>query len=102
MTFKILAAGPIRQYNCKNTCSKGILLHSKEGSILHLVQQDLYHKGGSLGLVVMGGDSCSKGRGFESQHRSLDGHEKTKINEIEAGDGTFKKDSYSCRYYVRL
>ena len=26
--------------------------------------------GGSLGLVVMGGDSCSKGREFET----LDGH----------------------------
>ena len=24
-------------------------------------------------LVVMGGDSCSKGRGFESQRRILDG-----------------------------
>ena len=22
----------------------------------------------------MGGDSCSEGRGFESQHRILDGH----------------------------
>ena len=46
------------------------------------------------GLVVMGGDSCSDGHGFESQHRILDGHflhwfvvkivslfvEKTKIN----------------------
>ena len=30
--------------------------------------------GGSPGLVVMGGDSCSKGREFESQHRILDGH----------------------------
>ena len=30
--------------------------------------------GGSPGLVVMGGDSCSKGRGFESQHRILDGY----------------------------
>ena len=29
--------------------------------------------GGSPGLVVMGGDSCSKGCGFESQHRILDG-----------------------------
>ena len=28
--------------------------------------------GGSHGLVVMGGDSCSKGHGFESQHRILD------------------------------
>ena len=25
-------------------------------------------------LVVMGGDSCSKGRGFESKHHKLDGH----------------------------
>ena len=30
--------------------------------------------GGSPGLVVMGGDSCSEGCGFESQHRILDGH----------------------------
>ena len=30
--------------------------------------------GGSPGLVVMGGDSCSEGRGFESQCCILDGH----------------------------
>ena len=30
--------------------------------------------GGSPGLVVMGGDSHSRGREFESQHRILDGH----------------------------
>ena len=44
---------------------------------------------GSPGLVVMGGDSCSKGHEFESQHRVLDGRiccrvcsvfEKPKIN----------------------
>ena len=29
---------------------------------------------GSPGLVVMGRDSCSEGRGFEFQHRILDGH----------------------------
>ena len=28
---------------------------------------------GRLGLVVMGGDSCSRGRGFELQHCILDG-----------------------------
>ena len=49
----------------------------------------------------MGGDSCSKGSGFESQHHILDGHlfvvkiiflfEKTKINEKEAGVSHFKK-----------
>ena len=31
--------------------------------------------GGSPVLVVMGGDSCSKGSGVESPHRMLDGHE---------------------------
>ena len=31
--------------------------------------------GGSPGLVVMGGDSRSEGRGFESQCRILDGHD---------------------------
>ena len=46
--------------------------------------------------MVMG-DSCSKGREFESQHHILDGHfftyifvvkfEKTKIKEKEAGVG---------------
>ena len=30
--------------------------------------------GRSPGLVVMGRDSRSKGRGFESRHRILDGH----------------------------
>ena len=61
--------------------------------------------GGSPGLVVMGRDSHSKGRGFESQHRILDGHfftyicckncnvclKRPKINEKEAGVGPFKK-----------
>ena len=31
-------------------------------------------EGGSPGLVVMGRDSCFKGRGFESWHHILDGH----------------------------
>ena len=31
-------------------------------------------QGGCPSLVVMGGDSCSEGRGFESQLRVLDGH----------------------------
>ena len=34
-----------------------------------------YHTAGSPGLVVMVNDSCSRGRGFESQHRILDGHD---------------------------
>ena len=60
---------------------------------------------GSLGLVVMGGDSCSEGCGFKSQHCILEGHfshlfvvkivmfvlKKTKINEKEAGYGPFLK-----------
>ena len=63
-------------------------------------------KGGSPGLVVMGRDSRSEGRGFESRHRILDGHfftyicfkrncsvclEGPKIGEKEAGVGPFFK-----------
>ena len=52
--------------------------------------------------MVMGGNSCCEGRGFESKHHILDGHfshlcavklycllEKTKINEKEAEEGPF-------------
>ena len=28
----------------------------------------------ATGVVVIGGHSCSKGRGFESRHHILDGH----------------------------
>ena len=31
--------------------------------------------GGSPGVVVMGGDSHSEGRGFKSQRQKLDGHD---------------------------
>ena len=62
-----------------------------------------YYQGGSPGLVVMGGGSRSKGRGFESRRRILDGHfftficckncnvclKRPKINEKEAGIGPF-------------
>ena len=55
--------------------------------------------------MVMGGDSCSKGRGFESRDRILDGQfftyicckncidclKSPKINEKEAGVGPFLK-----------
>ena len=60
--------------------------------------------GGSPGLVVMGVDSRSNGRGFESRYRILDGHftlicckkiivclKRPKINEKEAGVGPFYK-----------
>ena len=35
----------------------------------------VFQKTHSPGIVVMGGDSRSKGRGFESQCRILDGHD---------------------------
>ena len=69
--------------------------------------------GGSPGLVVMGKDSRSKGRGFESRYRGLDGHfftyicckncnvclKRLKINEKEAGVGPFFK-KYSNRFPI--
>ena len=58
----------------------------------------------SPGLVVMGRDLRSEGRGFESWHRILDGHfvfvlknfnyvclKRPKINKKEAGVGQFFK-----------
>ena len=39
-----------------------------------LSSKSVRNSGGSPGLVVMGGDLCSKGRAFESQHYLLDGH----------------------------
>ena len=36
--------------------------------------ESLVLMGGSPGVEVMGVDSCSEGRGFESQRRILDGH----------------------------
>ena len=59
--------------------------------------------GGCPALVVMGDDSCLKGRGFESRRRILDGHfftliscenclfEKTENKLKEAGIGPFLK-----------
>ena len=61
--------------------------------------------------MIMGRDSCSEGRGFESRHRILDGHfftyncckncnvclKRPKINEREAGVGPFLKRLYLCR-----
>ena len=66
-----------------------------------------YIKLKTSGLVVLGGDSCSKGCGLESRRRILDGHEifshwfvvnivlfvwkRPKINEKEAGTAHFLK-----------
>ena len=36
--------------------------------------KEMDHLGWGPGLVVMGGDSYSKGRGFECRHCILDGH----------------------------
>ena len=44
-------------------------------SYAYYLPEPKQHKmGGSPGLVVMGRDSHSEGRGFDSQHRILDGH----------------------------
>ena len=77
-----------------------------------------YFMGGSPGLVVTGGDSCSKGYEFKSWHSILDGHfftvicckncyvclKKLKMNEKEAGDGPFffKKMFYFSLFNILL
>ena len=49
------------------------LIHRSQVSVFAKVNFSVL--GGSPGLVVMGGGSRSKGRGFESRHRILDGHD---------------------------
>ena len=64
--------------------------------------------------MVMGDDSCSKGRGFESRRRILDGHFFTFIcckncnvclkktenkNKKEAGVGPIFKKKISCQFF---
>ena len=39
-----------------------------------MMRKSLENYGGSPGLVAMGRDSCSEGRGFKSQRCILDGH----------------------------
>ena len=48
------------------------------------LQSDLKsdRQGGRPGLVVMGDDSCLKGRGFESRRRIPDGHLKNQMRQI--------------------
>ena len=47
--------------------------------------------GGSPGLVVMGGDSCSTGRGFKSRHCILDVHFFTLICSKICNDVSLKR-----------
>ena len=39
-----------------------------------MIGETLFIMGANPGLVVMGGDLCSKGHEFKSQFRILDGH----------------------------
>ena len=93
---KTLLSSRNRITNVKNMFPLPILLPIKE-RVIHLK----HSKGGSPGLVVMGDNSCLKGRGFESRRRILDGHldiftficckncnvclKRPKINKKEAG-----------------
>ena len=47
--------------------------------------------GRAPGLMVMGGDSCSEGCGFESQHHVLDGHFFTNICCKNCNDDCLKR-----------
>ena len=50
-----------------------IFQRMNEAELLSLLRRKLTRLGGSPGLVFMGGDSCSEGCGFKSQHCILDG-----------------------------
>ena len=51
-----------------------IPVHPGDKNLKNWLSTTTSYLGGSPGQVVMGGDSCSKGREFESQHCILNGH----------------------------
>ena len=59
---------PVLRQNCSMVCQIKRVADK-------LSRLRMFNQGWSPGLVVMGGDSCSKGRGFESRRRILDGHD---------------------------
>ena len=66
--------------------------------VLRMKMSQLQHNkrswGGSPGLVVMGGDSCSKGCEFESRHHILDGHFFTYIFVVKICNVCLKRRKY--------
>ena len=68
---------PVTIVECKDTiCTYYLLARSVFHVLtLFLAEQIKPFLGGSPGLVVMGGDSYSKGHGFESRRLILDGHD---------------------------
>ena len=85
ISFSLLASERTLLWNGQNCFSSRLVSpethrHAKSQSLgatsrgittLVVTKQSL---GGSPGLVVMGGDSCSEGRGFESLHRIQEWH----------------------------
>ena len=59
---------------CSSTTAKAFIAYGGHLSWVQFLQQITVKIGGSPGLVVMEGDSRSKGCGFKSRHCILDGH----------------------------
>ena len=92
-------------YRCCRCCAWDSNLGTQNNGGRRRIHWTMAALGGSPGLVVMGRDSRPEGRGFKSLHRILDGHfshtfvvkivlfvwKRPKINEKEAGVGTFLK-----------
>ena len=69
-------AYPGWQTYCNNTLVQVVNRNTPKLSVRTLGyygNQTMVCMGGSPGLVVIGGDSCSEGHGFESQHCTLEG-----------------------------
>ena len=56
-------------------CAIFVIVLWKEWKVWPIFKKKNVFLGGSPGLVVMGEDSCSEGRGFESRCHKLDGYD---------------------------
>ena len=66
-----LSGKPVTPLFLKSSMSK---CFTRVGIKNYLPIKSQIFEGGSSGLVIMGDNSCSKGRGFECQRHLLDGH----------------------------
>ena len=68
-------ADEARQFS---SCARALADEVKEHLLKVFIQKmksiKIDNRGTSPGLMVVGGDSCSESRGFESQHCMPDGH----------------------------
>ena len=93
-SFELLKKPSLWNVKAKNWCYLLEVLMVERDTRVPIALQRMCEKlDGGPGLVVMGGASCWKGRGFEPQHRILDGHISHYFSSLKRTERTKKSSS---------